>query len=133
MRTDLAKVKVKVVLVLNEALHHENVWGSRHMAPLFLISVLDRGKKWSTSRPGCFTPGERTAVNIGWETGWAPRAGLDAVGERTNLLPVPPCSPSLYRLSYPRNNLRTFRPKFIVISLQLCRLLWDKRPKFNSR
>jgi hypothetical protein len=36
------------------------------------ISALDRGE-WSASRPGRdFTPGERTAVPIVQEAGWAP-------------------------------------------------------------
>jgi hypothetical protein len=41
------------------------------MTPLFLTSALDGGE-WSTSRSGCFAPGERTAVTIGWEICWLP-------------------------------------------------------------
>jgi hypothetical protein len=38
---------------------------------------LDLGGEWSASRPGRFTPGERTH-SIPWIGGWVgPRAGLD--------------------------------------------------------
>jgi hypothetical protein len=45
---------------------------------IFLISAL-AGGEWSASRPGCFTPGERTS-DTHWIGGWVdPRAGLDDV------------------------------------------------------
>jgi hypothetical protein len=43
---------------------------------IFLTSAL-AGGKWSASRPGRFTPGER-APGTNWIGGWVgPRAGLD--------------------------------------------------------
>jgi hypothetical protein len=62
----------------NQALCHEDVWGSGCIDPLFLISALDWGE-WSASRPGRYTPGER-ASSTHWIGGWVvPRAGLDDV------------------------------------------------------
>jgi hypothetical protein len=68
------------------------------------------GGEWSASRPGRFTPGERTP-GTHWIGGWVdPRAGLDDVEKRTllNLLGLelrplgcPAGSYSLYRLRYP--------------------------------
>jgi hypothetical protein len=43
-----------------------------------LTSALDGGE-WSASRTSRFTLGERFAVPIRQEAGWAPTAGLDAV------------------------------------------------------
>jgi hypothetical protein len=56
------------------------------------------GGEWSASRPGRFTPRERTPGThwIGWV---GPRAVLDA-GNRT----LEPRSPALYRLNYPVNS-----------------------------
>jgi hypothetical protein len=40
------------------------------------------GGEWSTSRPGCFTPGER-APGTHWIGGWVDlRAGLDDLDNR---------------------------------------------------
>jgi hypothetical protein len=65
------------------------------------------GSKWSASRPGRFTPGERTPGSH-WIGGWVdPRAGLDDVEKRKFLtlprlelrpLGRPTRSLSLYRL-----------------------------------
>jgi hypothetical protein len=63
--------------LINSVARHENVHGTKFIGPLFLTSALDGGE-WSSSRPGCFTPGERTA-GVHWIGGWVgPRAGLDA-------------------------------------------------------
>jgi hypothetical protein len=43
--------------LINQVPRHEDVPGSRAVAPLFLASTLDGGE-WSTSRPGRFIPGE---------------------------------------------------------------------------
>jgi hypothetical protein len=52
------------------------------MAASFLASALDEGE-WSASRPGPFTPGERTGTH--WTGGWVgPRVGLEAV-EKINI------------------------------------------------
>jgi hypothetical protein len=75
----------------------------------FFILVLVGGE-WSTSRPGCFTLGERIPVT--YRTGgWVdPRAVLDETEERkfltlpgVELRPLgrPTRSQSLYRLRYP--------------------------------
>jgi hypothetical protein len=68
--------------------------------------VLDGGK-WSASRLGRFTPGER-APSTHWIGGWVnPRAGLDDVEKRkfltlSGLEPDRPAhSQSLYPLRYP--------------------------------
>jgi hypothetical protein len=53
-------------------------WGSGGIAASFLTSALDR-HEWSDSRPGRFTPGERSP-GTHWIGGWVgPIAGLDAV------------------------------------------------------
>jgi hypothetical protein len=73
---------------------------------IFLTSAL-AGGEWSASRPGRFTPGERTR-GTPWIGGWVdPRAGLDDV-EKRELLTLPGLefrpfsrptrSQSLYRL-----------------------------------
>jgi hypothetical protein len=54
---------------------------------IFLTSALVGGE-WSTSRPGCFTPGER-APGTHWIGGWVDlRAGLDYL-EKRKLLTLP--------------------------------------------
>jgi hypothetical protein len=45
--------------------------GSEDIVSLFLILTLSGGK-WSASRPGRFTAGERPPVPIGQQTGWFP-------------------------------------------------------------
>jgi hypothetical protein len=76
---------------------------------IFFTSALDGGE-WSASRPGRFTPGERTP-GTHWIGGWVdPRAGLDDMEKRKfltlpglELLPLgrPSRSQLLYRLRYP--------------------------------
>jgi hypothetical protein len=66
--------------------------------------------RWSASRPGRYTPGERAPGTL-WIGGWVdPRAGLDDVEKRKFLtlpglelrpLGRPARSQLLYRLSYP--------------------------------
>jgi hypothetical protein len=76
---------------------------------IFLNSAVVGGE-WSDSRPGCFTPAERTP-GAHWVGGWVnPRVGLDD-GEKRKFLTLPglelrPLGPparsqSLYRLRYP--------------------------------
>jgi hypothetical protein len=56
-------------------------WGEEVQLHAFLTSALD-GVEWSASRPGRFTPKERTPATH-WIGGWVgPRAGLDAVVKR---------------------------------------------------
>jgi hypothetical protein len=79
------------------------------MAPPFLTSALG-GDEWSASRPGRFTPGERTH-GTHWIGRWVnPRAGRVGVEKRKFLtlpglelqpLGRPARSQSLYRLRYP--------------------------------
>jgi hypothetical protein len=76
---------------------------------IFLTSALVGGK-WSASRPGRFTPGERTPETY-WIGGWVdPSAGLDDEEKRKLLilpglelitLGRPTSSQWLYRLHYP--------------------------------
>jgi hypothetical protein len=76
---------------------------------ILLTSALVAGK-WSASRPGRFTPGERTPGTL-WIGGWVgPRASLDDLekgkflilpGLELRLLGHPARSQLLYRLSYP--------------------------------
>jgi hypothetical protein len=82
---------------------------------IFLISALAAGE-CSASRPGRFTPGERSP-GIHWIGGWVdPRADLDDVEKRKFLtlqglelrpLGRPARSQSLYRMRYP-GSLRNY-------------------------
>jgi hypothetical protein len=66
---ELVMVKVKLSLCLNSsAVRHEDIWGSRGIAPPFHTSALDGGE-WSASRPCRFTNGER-APGTHWIGGW---------------------------------------------------------------
>jgi hypothetical protein len=57
-------------------------WGSRGIAPPFLTSALDGGE-WSASLPCRLTAGEG-ALDTHRIGGWmGPRAGLDAMGNRS--------------------------------------------------
>jgi hypothetical protein len=74
--------------------------GSVGMTPPFLTSAVDEGE-WSDSRPGRFTPEERTPGSH-WIGGWVgPKAGLGAVEKRKIFHPqgsnddLPARSPSL--------------------------------------
>jgi hypothetical protein len=80
-----------------------------YKSTIFLTSAL-AGGKWSASRPGHFTPGERAPGTL-WTGSWVDsRAGLDEV-EKRKFLPLPGLeirplgrparSQSLYRLRYP--------------------------------
>jgi len=63
-------------------------WGMEVLRHPFLTSGLEGGE-WSTSRPGRFTPGEKSpgTHRIG---GWVgTRAGLDAVAKRKNPIIAP--------------------------------------------
>jgi hypothetical protein len=76
------KVKAKLSLCLNK--HVLGEW--RHSSRDYLTLALDGGK-WSTSRPGRFTPRERVR-GTRWIGGWVGfRAGLDAVVKRK--IPIP--------------------------------------------
>jgi hypothetical protein len=74
----------------------KHIWASGGIAPPFMTAALD-GDEWLASRPGRGTD---------WIRGWMdPTAGLDAVKKRKifvlSEIEPRPCSPSLYRLSYP--------------------------------
>jgi hypothetical protein len=57
----------------------KDVWGSEHIAPPILTSIL-RGGEWSASRPGHFTP-EETVLSTHLMGGWVdPKDGLEPVG-----------------------------------------------------
>jgi hypothetical protein len=73
----------------------------RYIYPSFLTSALGR-EEWSFSRPGCFTPGERSPSKL-WIRGWVgPTPGLDVTEKRKIYFPGRPArNPSLYRRSYP--------------------------------
>jgi hypothetical protein len=79
---DIYKETLKLsVRLINQALCHEEVWGSGGIAPPFLTSALV-GCEWSAARLCRFTPGER-APGTHWIRGCVgPRAGLDAVEKR---------------------------------------------------
>ena len=75
----------------------------RYSSTLSLTSALDGGR-WSTPRPGRFTPRERPGIHC--TGGWVgPKAGLDGCGKsRPHRDPIPgpsARSESLYRLRYP--------------------------------
>jgi hypothetical protein len=78
------KVKLSLSLVKHHAM--KTYWRSGGIARRNLISALD-GDEWSVSRPGRFTPRERSP-DTHWIGGWmSPRAGLDAV--ETRKIPSP--------------------------------------------
>jgi hypothetical protein len=89
---------------------------------VFLTLVLDGGE-WSASRPGRFTPREKTA-GTHWMRGWVdPRAGLHDVEKRKFLtlpglelrrLGYPARSQSLYRLRYPDSYFCGVRTDFLI-------------------
>jgi hypothetical protein len=76
------KCKGKVVPVLDEAPRHKGVFGEwRYSSTHSVTSTLDEGE-WSASRPGHFTPMERTPFTH-WIGDWVgPRVVLDAVVKR---------------------------------------------------
>jgi hypothetical protein len=82
LRYDYIKIKVNLSLCLiNQALCHQDIWGSGGIAPPFLTSSLDGGV-WSASRPGRFTLRERVR-SIQWIGNWmGPRAGLEGIEKR---------------------------------------------------
>jgi hypothetical protein len=55
---------------------HEDVLGSRRMAPLLITSALDGGG-WILSRPGRFNPGEKFPIIHSFGVWMGPRASLD--------------------------------------------------------
>jgi hypothetical protein len=70
--------------------HHEvkMYWGMKIYLHAFLTSALD-GDKWSASRPGRFTAGERTP-GTHWIGGWVgPIAGLHVVFKRKKIHSFP--------------------------------------------
>jgi hypothetical protein len=115
-------VKVNLSLCL------EDVWGSEGRAPTFLTSALDGGE-WLASRPGCFTPGEKSPGTPAthWIGGCVgPRAGLDAVVKRKWAISAPagnrtpavqPVALSLYWLSYPEGSHFKSRPDYCISCL----------------
>jgi hypothetical protein len=75
------KVKLTLCFFLNWAPHHEGVLEWRYSSTHSLTSELDGGE-WSASRPGRFTPRERS-LGTHWIGGWVgSRAVLDAVVKR---------------------------------------------------
>ena len=58
---------------------------------LFLTSALGESR-WSTTRPGCFTPKEKGPLSTLQEAGWGPRARLDGCG---NSRPPPRLGPQI--------------------------------------
>jgi hypothetical protein len=47
-------------------------WGV-HVQDIHILTSALVGGKWSSSRPGRFTPGEGTPLCIKYEAGWAPK------------------------------------------------------------
>jgi hypothetical protein len=77
---ELLKVNLFLFLISQE-LCHEDIYGSRGIAPPFLTSTLDGGE-WTAFRPCRLTPGTPPPCThcIG---GWVgPRVGLDAAEDR---------------------------------------------------
>jgi hypothetical protein len=63
------------------------IWGSVGMAPPFLTSAVDVGE-WSVSRPGLFTPEERTP-GTHWIGGWGgSQSQSGRCGKEKNLSPI---------------------------------------------
>jgi hypothetical protein len=96
---------------------------------IFLISVLVG--EWSGSRPGHFTPVERSP-DTHWVGGWTwPRTGMDNVEKRTFLtLPGlelrpfgrPAHSQSLYWLRYPGSSYFPVAAEKVNVAIQVERL-----------
>jgi hypothetical protein len=101
-KNTVPRKKVKLSLCLtNQALRHEDVWGSGYIRvdPRFLDLTLVGGER-SVPHPGRFTPWAR-ARGAHWIGGWMdPRAGLD-MKQRKFLLSRAGCSKSLHPLRYP--------------------------------
>jgi hypothetical protein len=110
--SNFLKLKVKVKFTLKRATKAQR--GSRDIYTLSLTSALDRGR-WSTPRPGCFTPGN-DSVPIVLEAGCAPRAGLDGCGKsRLHLDSIPePSTP--YRVAIPTAPSR-LTSNFLIITI----------------
>jgi hypothetical protein len=84
------------------------------------FEVGTRWGEWSASRPGCFTPGERT-LGAHWIGGWmSPRAGLDAVTRRET---PSPCRES--------NSGRT-SPILVTILTELQQLMISRWSKMTT-
>jgi hypothetical protein len=82
------------------------VW--RHSLTHSLTSELDGGE-WSGSRPGLFTPRERTP-GIHWIGGWVgPRAGLDVIVKRKICSPCRDSNPPNIQPVAQRYNTELYR------------------------
>jgi hypothetical protein len=67
--------------LINQAIHHEDIWGSGGIAPTVFTLALD-GSEWSVSCPSHFTPRE---IALGKEAGWAPEL-VSTLGSREESL-----------------------------------------------
>jgi hypothetical protein len=69
-------------MCFNRAPRHEDVLGEWRYSSIHSLTSALVGDEWSTSRPGRFTPRERTPGTL-WIAGWVgPGAVLDAVVKR---------------------------------------------------
>jgi hypothetical protein len=92
----------------NEALNHEDVWGSGCIDHVFLTSA-QSGGEWSASLPGRFNPRDRAPGTHRIGGGRGPREeekNFAPTVTRTPTLGRPACSQTLYRLCYCGSNLR---------------------------
>jgi hypothetical protein len=60
-------LKMRVKVLPNQALHHEEVWGFAGIDPHFLTSTPEECQ-WSSSCPGCFFNKEIPPLPIAYET-----------------------------------------------------------------
>jgi hypothetical protein len=90
--------------LINQALCHEDIWGSGGITRPFLASAQDRGE-WSASRPCRFTPGENPLHPSDRKLGGPQRrsghCGEDKILHCPESNPTPARSSTLCRQSYP--------------------------------
>jgi hypothetical protein len=80
MAFSVKKMKIAPMLV-NLVPWHEDVWGSRGIAPSFLISRVD-GDEGSVPRPESVTSGKRSICTHFIGDWMGPRTGLDPMEKR---------------------------------------------------
>jgi hypothetical protein len=87
-------IKGRVVLVLNQAPHPDDVWGSGDTVPNTLASAI-YGGKWPLLCLGCFSPKERDPYTL-WPWSWWCREGRNPCPWQESQCPLTDPQPSHY-------------------------------------